>query len=62
LESRDTFKIVWRAFSSEKEEKEKKDFLLKQLKAEEDEKRNAIYERLDLEDNMKTISNQSENF
>ena len=72
LENRETFKIVnkssvkidfeWRAFSCEKEEYEKKKFLLDQLKKEEEEKRVLIYETLDLEDNMQSISNESENF
>ena len=71
LENRETFKIVnkstvkidfeWRAFSCEKEEYEKKKFLLDQLKKEEEEKRVLIYETLDLEDNMQSISNESEN-
>lgn len=70
LENRETFKIVnkstvainfqWRAFASEKEEYEKKKFLLDQLQKEESEKRELIYENLDLEDNFKANSSGSE--
>jgi hydrocephalus-inducing protein len=65
LESKQTFKILnrssvkidfeWRAFSSEREEQEKKEFLLNQLNVEEDEKRRIINEMIDLEDNIDNL-------
>lgn len=49
----------WRAFSSEKEENEKKSILLEQIKAEEEEKRQLIREALELEDNANDYSRDS---
>ena len=69
LENRETFKIInkssvkinfeWRAFSSESEENDKKKLLLDQLEKEEINKKVLIYETLDLEDNFKTLTNDS---
>jgi hydrocephalus-inducing protein len=65
LESKQTFKIVnkstvkidfeWRAFSSEKEETDKKRALSEQLDVEENEKRKIISEMIDLEENIEDM-------
>ena len=75
LESKQTFKIVnkstvkiefeWRAFSSEKEETDKKKIMSDQLNSEEAEKKKIINEMIDLEENIDDVnefkSNRNDN-